>query len=330
MTTRSSTTCLSSRIVNNLVPKHISLMNRSVCRYDIRVRAMTVEEERVVQRGDLIKVHFKGTIPEDGTVFENTQEEGKKAISFKAGEGTVMPGLDNAVLGMKAGESATITLQPAEAFGEYDEEYLLEVPRNKVPDGVELGQHVLLMGNATARCVAVNDENYYLDMNHELAGKVVSIDVTVVSAVDPAHRFPLTKTDEEWKAQLDDFEFAVLRQKGTEPAKSGTYDEFFPETGYFVCKACDQPLYSNAAKFNSGCGWPAFDKCFTDSVAIEIDNSLGQARVEIMCSNCGGHLGHVFKGEEMTPSNERHCVNSVSVKFVDEPIPESFTQEKVV
>eukprot|EP00951_Prasinocladus_malaysianus_P009263 scaffold67562_cov47-Prasinocladus_malaysianus.AAC.1 len=84
------------------------------------------------------------------------------------------------------------------------------------------------------------------------------------------------------------------------------------------------------AKFNSGCGWPAFDKCYKDSVAIEVDNSYGMRRVEIMCNNCGGHLGHVFEGEKMTPTNERHCVNSVSVKYVEGAAPEGLEEAKVV
>lgn len=81
---------------------------------------------------------------------------------------------------------------------------------------------------------------------------------------------------------------------------------------------------------NSGCGWPAFDKCFKGSVVTETDNAYGMRRVEIMCGKCGGHLGHVFEGERMTPTNERHCVNSVSVKFQKGPIPEGLEEEKVV
>ena len=81
--------------------------------------------------------------------------------------------------------------------------------------------------------------------------------------------------------------------------------------GHFVCRACRAPLYSARAKFDSGCGWPAFDKCYKGSVDIKTDVSFGMRRVEILCANCGGHLGHVFEGERFTKSNERHCVNSV-------------------
>ncbi len=93
---------------------------------------------------------------------------------------------------------------------------------------------------------------------------------------------------------------------------------FFPTDGHFVCRGCGNPLYSAAAKFKSGCGWPAFDKCYVDSVEVWADRTLEPMRIEITCAGCGGHLGHVFAGERMTPTNERHCVNSVSILHVRE------------
>ena len=123
--------------------------------------------------------------------------------------------------------------------------------------------------------------------------------------------------DATWQKVLEPFEYKVLRRKGTEP-RGGEYDGFYPAAGegYFACRGCAKPLYSAAAKFKSGCGWPAFDKCYTNSVEITEDNTHGMQRIEITCAGCGGHLGHVFVGERMTPTNERHCVNSVSVKWV--------------
>ncbi|EOD33826.1 putative peptide methionine-R-sulfoxide reductase, partial [Emiliania huxleyi CCMP1516] len=109
------------------------------------------------------------------------------------------------------------------------------------------------------------------------------------------------------REQLSDEEYYVLRQKGTEYPGSGKYDKFYPKAGHFVCGGCGAPLYSAAAKFDSGCGWPAFDRI--------TDTSLGMRRVEILCGSCGGHLGHVFEGEtRFTRTNERHCVNSASVR----------------
>ena len=128
----------------------------------------------------------------------------------------------------------------------------------------------------------------------------------------------VVKSEAEWKAELSDFEYKVLREKATEPAGSGEYDGFYPKAGegHFVCRGCKNPLYSAEAKFKSGCGWPAFDKCYKGGVKTIEDNSYGMRRIEILCARCDGHLGHVFVGEGMTKTNERHCVNSASVKFV--------------
>lgn len=134
---------------------------------------------------------------------------------------------------------------------------------------------------------------------------------------------PATKTDAEWRAELTDAEYYVLRQKGTEPGGTGELNKFYPKKGegYFSCKGCSNPLYSAAAKFDSGCGWPAFDKCYTGSVKTDVDDSLGVRRIEITCSACDGHLGHVFQGEKFTLTNERHCVNSISLKYVKGEVP---------
>lgn len=123
-------------------------------------------------------------------------------------------------------------------------------------------------------------------------------------------------SEEDWRKVLSRQEFNILREKGTEYPGSGEYDGYYPTEGHFECRGCGNPLYSADAKFKSGCGWPAFDKCYKGSIKTKTDNTLGMKRVEIMCNSCGGHLGHVFEGERMTPTNERHCVNSVSIKFV--------------
>uniref|UniRef100_A0A0G4EZ39 Peptide-methionine (R)-S-oxide reductase n=1 Tax=Chromera velia CCMP2878 TaxID=1169474 RepID=A0A0G4EZ39_9ALVE len=129
--------------------------------------------------------------------------------------------------------------------------------------------------------------------------------------------FEIEKSPNEWQQELDRDEYFVLREKGTEPPGSGQYNKFYPKAGYFACKGCGNPLYSAKSKFDSGCGWPAFDACYEGAIRTEIDNSMFMRRVEIMCNKCGGHLGHVFEGEGMTKSNERHCVNSISVRYVD-------------
>lgn len=110
-------------------------------------------------------------------------------------------------------------------------------------------------------------------------------------------------------------EYQVIRLKGTELPGSGQYDHFYPKSGFFRCRGCGNPLYPSSAKFSSGCGWPAFDKCYAGAVKTTVDKSFGRVRTEITCARCDGHLGHVFEGELMTESNERHCVNSVSVVY---------------
>jgi peptide-methionine (R)-S-oxide reductase len=138
------------------------------------------------------------------------------------------------------------------------------------------------------------------------------------------------KPDAEWAKELDKASFQVLRKKGTEGAGTGEYDKFYPTEGHFVCKGCGNPLYSAEAKFNSGCGWPAFDKAYKGALITETDMTFGMKRVEIMCGACDGHLGHVFENEGLTPTNERHCVNSVSVKYVAAAPETPLEEEKVV
>ncbi|XP_020108803.1 peptide methionine sulfoxide reductase B5 [Ananas comosus] len=123
----------------------------------------------------------------------------------------------------------------------------------------------------------------------------------------------MAKSEEEWRAILSPEQFRILRLKGTEPPGTGEYNKFYGE-GVYSCAGCGTPLYKSTTKFNSGCGWPAFFEGLPGAINRTPDPD--GRRTEITCAACGGHLGHVFKGEGFkTPTDERHCVNSVSIKF---------------
>lgn len=107
----------------------------------------------------------------------------------------------------------------------------------------------------------------------------------------------------------------VIEEKRTEPPFSGEYDNFY-KAGVFICRKCNVPLFSSKSKFDAGCGWPSFDENYPDAVK-RVSDPDGM-RIEIECANCGGYLGHVFVGEKLTEKNIRHCVNSLSIRFIPE------------
>ncbi|RVX73524.1 hypothetical protein B0A52_02412 [Exophiala mesophila] len=130
--------------------------------------------------------------------------------------------------------------------------------------------------------------------------------------------YPDQRSNDEWRTVLNKEQFRILREKGTEAPFTGEYDKHQPTEGVYTCAGCNAPLYKANHKFKSGCGWPAYFDSLPGAVTRHTDSSFGMERTEIVCSNCGGHLGHVFKGEGYpTPTDERHCVNSISLKFHD-------------
>tara|TARA_Y100001968_G_C18994266_1_gene542875 strand:+ start:252 stop:626 length:375 start_codon:yes stop_codon:yes gene_type:complete len=120
---------------------------------------------------------------------------------------------------------------------------------------------------------------------------------------------------EEYLDHLTDEEKSILLKKGTETPFTGKYNDFYKD-GVYVCKACGLKLFDSVSKFKSNCGWPSFDDAIEGTIIKKRDTSLGRIRVEILCSRCEGHLGHVFEGEKFTDKNMRYCVNSLSLKFI--------------
>jgi peptide-methionine (R)-S-oxide reductase len=135
---------------------------------------------------------------------------------------------------------------------------------------------------------------------------------------ETAHFLPLPPRSSPSLTKNHAEQFRILRKKGTEAPFSGEYDQHFSSSddGIYSCAGCAAPLYRSTHKFKSGCGWPAFFDALPGAIVRHEDRAFGMTRTEIVCAACGGHLGHVFKGEGYaTPTDERHCVNSVSISF---------------
>ena len=126
-------------------------------------------------------------------------------------------------------------------------------------------------------------------------------------------KYSVEKSEQEWQEQLSEEQYRILRQKGTEAPHTGKYNLHF-EDGKYKCAGCGNILFESKAKFNSNCGWPSFDQSVEGSIEYIKDTSFGMIRTEILCSNCGGHVGHVFD-DGPTETGQRYCVNSASIEF---------------
>lgn len=129
-------------------------------------------------------------------------------------------------------------------------------------------------------------------------------------------KYKINKTEDEWRNELSEEQFRILREKGTERPHTGKFNLHF-DNGVYTCAGCNQKLFESESKFDAHCGWPSFDKSIKGTVEYVLDKSHGMIRTEIVCSNCGGHLGHVFN-DGPTEKGTRYCVNSLSIDFIKE------------
>ncbi|HLS14622.1 MAG TPA: peptide-methionine (R)-S-oxide reductase MsrB [Beutenbergiaceae bacterium] len=133
------------------------------------------------------------------------------------------------------------------------------------------------------------------------------------------NQYEVNKSDEEWRAELSTEEYHVLRQAGTE--RPGTGELLYEDrVGVYSCRACGAELFRSQTKFDAFCGWPSFyEPSQSEAVELREDRSLGMVRTEVLCANCGSHLGHVFPDAPHTPTGDRYCMNSVAMSFEPKP-----------
>ncbi|MFC4269191.1 peptide-methionine (R)-S-oxide reductase MsrB [Polaribacter marinivivus] len=127
--------------------------------------------------------------------------------------------------------------------------------------------------------------------------------------------YKVEKSNTEWKKLLSPMEYYVLREAGTERAFTSPLNKNYKK-GTYVCAACKTPLYASEHKFDSGTGWPSFDRAIEGSVELDVDYKLGYARTELKCNTCGGHLGHSFNDGPQKTTGKRHCINGVALEFI--------------
>lgn len=132
---------------------------------------------------------------------------------------------------------------------------------------------------------------------------------------DKTKTYKISKTDAQWKKELTEQQYYVLRQAGTERPHSSELNKI-KTPGTFVCAACKTPLYETKHKFISGTGWPSFDRAVKGNVELDVDYKIGYARTELKCNTCGGHLGHSFDDGPQETTGKRHCINGVALEFI--------------
>lgn len=138
---------------------------------------------------------------------------------------------------------------------------------------------------------------------------------TIASSAESETEYAVTKTDAEWKKELSAIQYYILRKAGTEnPGSSELLN--IKEKGVYVCAGCGTPLFRSEHKFDSGTGWPSFDREIEGNVAYDVDYKIGYRRTEEHCATCGGHLGHVFDDGPRETTGKRHCINGAALQFI--------------
>ncbi len=154
---------------------------------------------------------------------------------------------------------------------------------------------------------------------------IVFLSLALYSCTSPAQKkvetksrnVSIVKSDSDWEKQLSPLAYQVMRKGTTERAFSSPLDKNY-KAGTYICTACDAPLYRSTNKFDSGTGWPSFDRAVEGAVAHTTEKNYGYTSIEEHCANCGGHLGHVFDDGPKATTGKRHCINGVALKFIPE------------
>nr|WP_299033910.1 peptide-methionine (R)-S-oxide reductase MsrB [uncultured Tenacibaculum sp.] len=144
---------------------------------------------------------------------------------------------------------------------------------------------------------------------------LLAITVSTTANAQNKKKYTVNKTNSEWKKLLTPKQYYVLREAGTERPNSSPLN-FNKKEGTYVCAACKTPLYKSENKYDSGSGWPSFDRAIKGNVELDTDYKLGYARTELKCNTCGGHLGHSFNDGPKKTTGKRHCINGVALEFI--------------
>ncbi|MDO6744136.1 peptide-methionine (R)-S-oxide reductase MsrB [Tenacibaculum soleae] len=152
-------------------------------------------------------------------------------------------------------------------------------------------------------------------MNKNILTFILTLFICFTANTQNKKTYRVLKTNTQWKTLLTPLQYYVLREAGTERQNSSPLNKNYKK-GVYVCAACKTPLYKSAHKYDSGSGWPAFDRAIKKNIELDVDYKIGYARTELKCNTCGGHLGHAFNDGPVETTGERHCINGAALQFI--------------